>query len=156
MAENPTQQELEGAEFRKKRQWVSFKAQIYSALSNATFVGVLMGGVGLLIAAASPGEAAQTALETLKSPLALSVMGGALAIGASLMYMGGHEWTELKMLEDDHLARRNAQCLQQEREIAKEVAKEQVVEYEQNKRPDGQQWAQVVDAQKEPARQVQI
>lgn len=158
MAEIMTQHEMDENDFRKKRQWTSFKAQVYTALSTATFFSVLTTlvtsavkavafssstastAVALSSGAASAAVATTEMLMFGVAPVAL--MGAAIAVGVGFTYMAQHEWTDLKVMEDDHLAKRNAECMH----VSQDVEKPHGMEHEQNCRADGKQWAQVVHA----------
>lgn len=131
------------AKFRKDRQHVSFKAQMFTALSTATFFGVLGTMVTSAVKAFGVGAGAAEAAALMTSPLPLAVMGVAVAAGIAFTYIAQKQWTDLRVLEDDHLARRNAECLEKEAHMQ---GKSAIVEFDQNQRADGKEWAQVVAA----------
>lgn len=144
MAEIMTQHDREEAEFRRKRQWTSFKAQVYTGLSTATFFSVLVAVVSSAITAVSASATAANAA-AMFGPAPLALAGAALVAGTIFTYLAQNEWTDMRVLEDDHLAKRNAECMQQKSQSPEKGC---AVEYEQNCRPDGKQWAQVVETQK--------
>jgi hypothetical protein len=145
MEKTTTTYEKEEADFRRKRQWTSFKAQVFTGLSTATFLGVIANIVGTMIAAVGPTSKALDAALALGDPATIAIMGAALAAGTVFTYMAQNEWTDMRILEDNHLAKRNAQCMQQSQAVEKGCA----VEYEQNCRADGKQWTQAVQAKPE-------
>ena len=122
--------------FRSKRKATSFKAQLYTGLSTATFFGVL----GLVVTTGVKALAADVAAAALfANPLALGAIGVALAAGVAFTWLAQEQWTEMRVLEDEHLAHRNAECMK-EREVSRGH------EHDQNVRADGKQWTQVVRA----------
>jgi hypothetical protein len=129
-------------EFRQKRKTTSFKAQLYTGLSTATFFGVL----GLLVTtgvkALGAGAAAVEAAALFTNPLALGAIGVALAAGVAFTWLAQEQWTEMRVVEDEHLAKRNAECMKE-----RTPSKSQSQEYEQNCRADGKEWAHVVKHQ---------
>jgi len=147
----------EEKDFHSKRQWTSFKAQVLTALSTATFFGVLAKIVTAAVDMAAASSAAvatttsgaavaTTSAGLLANPVTLAVLGGALVAGTVFTYMAQHEWTDLKVLEDDHLAKRNAEC----NAIAKAEAKAQEAccakDHDEHQRADGQRWTDVARA----------
>jgi len=128
----------EQREFHKERQWTSFKAQVLTALSTATFFGVLMKLVGTAFEAAGSGATALQAAEMFADPMVLGFTAVALAAGTAFTYMAQHQWTDLRIMEDDHLAKRNAEC--QAVQVAQSKAHEVACEHEQNQRSDGKTW----------------
>lgn len=147
-----TEFDKEEKDFWRNRQWTSFKAAILSALSTATFIGVLAKLVTMAVEAAGVGENAATAAATFSSPFTMGVIGVALAAGAAFTYFAQNEWTDLKVLEDDHLAKRNAQCHAQEKAKAQAIVTH--IEHEVPGRSDGKSWSQAVSV--EAGQQVRI
>jgi len=142
-------QHSEDAKFRRESKWLAFKGSLYSALSTATFFGVLGKLVMTAVDAFSGNpDIAAKAISSIGSPLSLGVMAGALAIGAVFTYMAQNEWTELKCIQDEHLAQRNAECNALEKAKAKALEQTCAIEHPQNQRADNKQWTQVVS---EPA-----
>lgn len=129
-------------DFRKKRKMISFKAQVYTGLSTATFFGVLGLLVTTAVKALGTGAAAVEAAALFANPLALGAVGVALAAGVAFTWLAQEQWTDMKVIEDDHLAKRSAECLQ-----GHSQEKSQTVEHEQNCRADGKNWTQVVSQQ---------
>lgn len=129
-------------EFRKKNQWYSFTGHLYSALGGAAFIGLLATVVkGLVsLAAATPGTAAATEAAAFFGAGPLALMGGLMAAGAASIYMAQKQFTELKMIGDEHLAVQNAKKLMQPNvQVAAGV-----IHHPQNERSDGKKWQDVV------------
>lgn len=152
----------EEQEFRKKNQWHSFAASAWGALGAASFfaaLGTLASGM-ISVAAGVPttvaGGMITPSMFVLGGPLPYAVMGGLLALGAAATYMSQSEATELRVLQDEHMAKQQAQCMgvAQGKGLNQEQA--QAVcgadkEFSQNQRADGKQWQQVVTAQAQEA-----
>lgn len=80
-------------------------------------------------------------------------MGGLLALGAAATYMSQRAATELRVLQDDHLARQNAKCLGKEPELSA-AGLIHTCEYPENQRSDGKTWEHTVaQAQSEAIQQ---
>jgi hypothetical protein len=127
------------AEFRKERVWTSFKAVLYSGLSAACFLGVINKLVDTAVKAVETGGA------SFSSPLALGVMGGFMAVGTLFTYLAQREWTDVKCIEDERLARKNAECMGKTPVLPAlpEHGADVSQEFE-GKRADGKSWLQVV------------
>ena len=138
---------IEEEKFRKRRQWTSFKASVYSALSHASFIGLLGMVVQQAVETASAPGGFSAALSTLATnPLPMLVVGAAMAAGVLFSYIAQNEWTDLKVMEDDHLAQRNAECNALEKAKAKPAEKTASPEHEQNCRADGKKWVDNIPA----------
>ena len=146
MAEQITSEE---EQFRKKSQWLSFKGSLYGALSSATFIGVAGKLVMTAVDAVSAGEGATAAIATLSNPVTMGLMAAALVAGVAFTYMSQNEWVDLKYIQDDHLAKRNAECLQ--KSPGQVVSKSCEVVYEQNQRADGKKWVDAARSQQQHA-----
>ena len=133
-------------EFRKKNLWHSFNSSIYGAVGTAAFIGLLGKIVQSLVdTAASHTAAAGTAAASTGSIFALApmlVMGGLMALGTFCVYMSQKEYTELRCLGDEHLARATAR--EKAQNLFQAPVVQQTVEHDQNTRADGQRWADVV------------
>jgi len=136
--------------FRDKNLWHSFMQAAYGALGGASFFGALMvvsqGLIGLAakhggIATALGPQAAANATASafiVTNALPLAAIGGLIAVGLAFTYMSQREGTELKVIQDEHLAQ------QTELQHAKCRALEQNIVYAQNQRADGKQWQEVL------------
>ncbi len=84
----------------------------------------------------------------------MAVIGGLAAAGLAFTYMAQREATELRVLQDEHLAQQNAH--QMGKGKAPELAVAQTIEYPENQRADGQKWEIVMAsrAQNENLQQV--
>lgn len=137
--------ENEEKQFRRNRQWTSFKAQVFTALSMATFIGLLGKIVPQFVDLLGSPDNLSTALTAAAAnPLPAIAIAATLAVGVAITYVAQHEWTDLKVMEDEHLAKRNAECNALEKAKAKSAEKMVSVEYEHNCRSDGQSWQQAV------------
>jgi len=136
-------------EFRNKNLWHSFMQAAYGALGGASFFGALMviaqgvmglaataGGIATLGANAAAAQTASAFLVT--NPITLAAIGGLIAAGLAFTYMSQREGTELKVLQDEHLAQQTA--IQHSMGRAPSLN----IEHEQNQRADGKQWQEVV------------
>ena len=135
-------------EFRNKNLHFSFTNSLYSAFGNAAFIGLL----GTLVKAAVDVSAGVSAASALFAPVPLLVMGGLMAVGTFCIYMSQKEYTELRCLGDQHLARATAKEKVKQLYLAKNVEPSAEVEHEGNCRADGKQWAQVVRQDMVPSR----
>lgn len=130
-ARDPTEQR-----FRKDSQWYSFTGSLYQAVGGAAFFGLLATVANAVVKVA----AGATAEAAIFAPLPLAVMGGMMAIGTLAIYMSQSAYTELRCLNDEHLAYQNAKQLMNQQS----PAHEQEVLHEQNVRADGKKWSHVV------------
>ncbi|WP_425400192.1 hypothetical protein [Aeoliella sp.] len=125
--------ELEST-FRKKNQWHSFKAAAYGALGMAAYMGAFMTLANGLI-----GVAGGTAVAaSIFSPLPLLAIAALVVVGTASTYMSQQEQTELKVIQDEHLAQQNARELRNNghalgNDIQADVG-----------RRDGRSWQEVV------------
>lgn len=128
-------------EFRKKNLWYSFTSAFYGAFGGAAFFGLLATVVGTLVKVAAGGApAAEAALLFGATPVL--VMAGLMAVGTLCVYMSQRESTELRCIQDEHLAYQNA------KKLAKQPAPQQEQGLEQAPvgRKDGKSWEQVTRA----------
>ncbi len=148
--------------YRKDTTRHSFLGALYSAVGGAAFFSVLGGLINMAIsgiAEAAPGTAtlssALTSAGMAVSPAVVtaSVMIAVTIIGAVSTYMAQEEFTEVKCLQDERLARKNAQCMGEQRELT--TPKSCAAEYEHNQRADNKKWQDVVkthsDLMKQPS-----
>jgi hypothetical protein len=136
--------------YRKESRWLAFKSQTWGALGMASFfaaLGTLANGL-MGFAAKTAGVKGLGMIEgaagMITSPATLAVMGGLVAVGVACNYMSQHESTELRIIQDEHMAQQQAKCMKQEKAPAVEV------EHEQNCRADGKSWSDVVANQNIP------
>lgn len=157
-------QNEEDKAFRRKNIWHSFLAAMYSIVGGAATYGLLNNLVASVAhpaavvgGAVTTGAAATGTLGILLSP---AVLIPAFIIGGIICtYLAQKEYTELRCLQDDNLARRNAvhmatyspQKDSQQKEVPQPISVN--AEYHQNQRSDGKSWEDVVMAN---ARQVII
>jgi hypothetical protein len=123
-------------EFRTERQWSSFKGTLFSSLSQASFIGVL----GMLVKITLDSIADKVS-PIFSNPYALTAMGGFMAAGVAFTYFAQKEWTDVKYLEDNQLAHKNAECMQLEKAKAKA---QELAEHPEHARSDGKPWLEVV------------
>ena len=77
------------------------------------------------------------------------VMGGMMVAGIACTFLAQREWTELKELQDDRLARKNADCLAKQNSQGLSISAQPHcgMEFGQNQRADGKTWEQAVAKQ---------
>jgi hypothetical protein len=132
---DPEDNTYDDSEFRKQRTRSTFKAVLFGGIATASFFGVM----GKLVTDVP----------------SLLIMGGVMAVGAVFTFLAQHEWTNTKILEDDHLARKNAQCMGHEVSHSHQV-ENPTLQHGQaqnndhhHQRADGKKWAQVVSDQQQ-------
>ena len=137
-------------EFQSTSRWMSFKGALFSAAGGASLFGVLNTVASKALGVATgaiTGEDATSLLE----PTALATVGGLVGVGATSIFMAQDQYTQLKSLQDTHLAEENAKCMHQNQGVdVPEKAQACAQEHPQNCRADGKKWTQVVA----PAQQV--
>lgn len=169
-AATPAAFSAEEQQFRDDSMRHSFKGSLYNALSGAAFIGVLVKLSNLLIDTFSPdAEVSKVAVDTFThSPGGMAAMAGMMAVGTAFTYFAQKEWTELKCIQDERLARKNAEMMSMQHElemekaqaVARGVAQEVKAEvkagveearehgcqehYPQNERSDGKSWQAVI------------
>jgi hypothetical protein len=148
---DPEDNTYDDSEFRKQRTRSTFKAVLFGGIATASFFGVMGKLVDLGVKAVKDAGA----LETLTDVPSLLIMGGVMAVGAVFTFLAQHEWTNTKILEDDHLARKNAQCMGHEVSHSHQV-ENPTLQHGQaqnndhhHQRADGKKWAQVVSDQQQ-------
>lgn len=119
-------------EFRKQNLWYSFTTAAFNAFGMAAFFGVLATVTQNVIQVAAGAETAAAIF----SPVPLLAIGALMAIGVAATYMSQREATELKCIQDEHLAHQNAKKLSPELGMSRT----QPAEYSQNQRADGKTW----------------
>ncbi len=133
--------------YRLQSRWFSFTSQTWGALGMATFFGALMTIAMGVVALAMGTPAMLGGLLTPSAPLlsisGLAALGGLLGFGAIATYMSQREATELRIVQDEHMAQQQAKCMNKDKAPAVEV------EYQQNRRKDGRKWGDVVMNQTE-------
>lgn len=152
-AVKPPVETPEDKEYRKRRQWHSFMAALYGAVSGAAFIGVLTNLVGMAInGIKAAGEGTTTVSSLIKTAFDVDVsagvvtaviMGGLAVIGMTCTYLAQHQWTELNILDADRLARKQAECLGKQNSHDA-PAHSCAVEHEHHHRRDGKSWEQAV------------
>lgn len=133
-------------DFRKKNLWVSFKGYLYQALGGACFIGLLTQVTSGLVKAVA-GEAGAAAMFG-AGPV--GVMIGLMAAGVACLYMAQKEFTDLRCIQDEHLAHQNALQLNGNGHV-----KAHAQEFTNPGRGDGKSWEQVALAQKAQQQSVQ-
>jgi hypothetical protein len=147
-------------EFRKKSQWFAFKSQTWGSLGMACFLGAVstfaMGMIAIAagIPAITAGGMITPAANILGGgagwlwPNLVTAGLGCLGIGCT--YLSQREATELRIIQDEHIAYQTNRQTNQNRSEGKELsAPEVAVQYEQNRRQDGKNWLDVVKQQQE-------
>lgn len=100
----------EEKQYRKQSLWHSFMGTLYGGLSGASFFGVLNKITTMLVDGAAPmGGALESSL----------IMGGLMTVGVVMAFMSQREWTEVAAIRDEHMARKNAECMAQQQAIAR-------------------------------------
>ena len=140
----PTCEEQIEKDFRKKNLWHSFMQGTYGALSIAAYMGALGTlATGLITAAttaSAPVVAGVAVAGSIFAPLPMLVIGGLLAVGTICSYMSQVEGTELKCLQDEHMAQQNAMKLTPGLAVSQSAS----VDHPKNQRADGKKWQEVV------------
>lgn len=123
--------------FTEENTWRNFKMSLFGAISGATFFGLLANVAGMLLTAVGGGDVAFQPFAS------TAVMAGLATVGVAAAYLGVREGTEIKKLQDEHLARKHA--------LAQELCKTQGIcnqpEYPEQQRGDGKSWQQTVTDQ---------
>jgi hypothetical protein len=132
--------------FRQDNQRHSFRAALFGSLGGASFFGMLMKLSSLVVDAVQNSEKGAEASAFLSNPVGLLLMGGLAAAGVAFTYFAQREHTHLKIIGDEHLAYRQAKCL--EKGMTPLQCHEQVHhrehEHHEHQRKDGKTWAQAV------------
>lgn len=129
-------------EFRKKNQSYSFSGFSWSAAGSAAFFGaagtIATGLVGLATGVAG------AAVTALTSGVGLLALGALIAVGLGCMYMSQKAFTELRVIQDEHMAKTQERALQHVHDVpVPTIVKSS--EYEQNQRKDGKTWVQTTE-----------
>lgn len=109
---------------------VVLRSLAYFAQGVSMLVGAVMNGG---IAAAGGGILAGASVAA-----GVAAMAGLALVGAGFVYLSQKEYTKLRVIQDEHLAEKNAQCAQGNGLCPAPI------EHEQNQRADGKHWTQVV------------
>lgn len=142
--------------FRKKNEWHSFTTAAYGALGMASFFGALSVLANGLIGLAAKKAAVQglgmmegmAGIVTNVAPMA--VIGGLVAAGLAFTYMAQREATELRCLQDEHLAQQNAKEMGHGKAPQVEMQQNQP-EYPDQCRKDGKTWDEYLALRDVPA-----
>lgn len=129
-------------EFRKQNLWHSFKAALYGAIGGAAFLGLLTKITSMLVDYAA-GETV-AALHPANLPVTGLITGGLMTAGVLSTFMAQKEYTELRVLQDDHLAAKNAKMMNGRSQEPEHSHASHHAHYPQNQRRDGKEWTQVV------------
>ena len=135
--------------FRQESRWLSFKSQAWGALGMATFFGALMTiAMGIVSVAMGTPAILENGMITPSAPLlsvsGIAALGGLLGFGAAATYMSQRDATELRIVQDEHMAQQQAKCMKQDKSPV--IA----IEHEQNCRADGKKWGDIVANQNQP------
>lgn len=133
-------------EFRKKNLWHSFLTAAYGALGMAAYMGSLATLANGIVGIAS-GTATAAAVF---APLPLLAIGGLALLGTVSTYLSQYEATEVRVLQDEHLAQQNAKSLVPNLGLEQAT----IPEYEQNRRADGRRWQDALRANNDTTRQL--
>ncbi len=132
------------AQFLTRNRALSFKSAVWGSLGMATFFGALMTiSAGLIsiasgIPAITAGGMPTASAALLGGPIPLLVLGGLIAFGAFATYISQHYATEMRILQDEHMAEQQAKCMQQGTSQSVSVA------HENPGRADGKTWREAV------------
>lgn len=142
-------------QFTRENTWRTFKMTLFAALSGATFIAAL-GVLAQKIIGAAEGIGTTTASGTSMSTsvipstfvgslftnplLTIPLLLGMIVVGVVAAYVSTSEGTEIKRLQDDRLARKNAQ----EQQRCQSRNKSNDIEYSHNQRADGKAWCETL------------
>ncbi len=139
------QEDPAAKKYRKESVWHMFTGSFLSAIGSAAFFGILAKTTDILVQTfGTQAKLSGSGAETFGLETGL-VMGSLMAVGIAAMYVAQHEWTELKYIQDEWLAKKNAECLSKQRQQETALtapAIEQNIEMEHPTpcRKDGKTW----------------